>query len=524
MKKRFKNLVKAAVALSVAGTMLLCGCGTETAVEDFEFTGYPMQSDTTLTYFMATSTNLTSICENYGESAFAKALKERTGVNITYVHPVAGQESQTLALYAASDELPDLVENNWYRYTGGPEKAIDENLILPLNDLIEAGEMPNFKKYLEKNPEIDRMIQTDSGQYYAVPFIRGDAKLLVSTGPIIRQDWMEDLGLSAPQSVADLEKILTQFKEKKGAAAPLSVVGLNSLITFAGGFLDFYVDSDGKVQYGLLDDSFKTAVETLHNWYQKGLVDKDFVSLDNATLDSNILNGKTGVTFAAGGSGLGKWLQYMEESDPQFNLSGFALPYALMTGNLTSEYAGYGSVAISAKCKNPKLAARFLDYGFSEEGNMLYNFGVEGVSYTMENGVPTYTDLIMDNPDGWTIAQAMLYHFRAADRGPFVQRVEYIDQYYSTPQQAQALTAWISRAEIEAPMTYPRTTLTADENNEYSTIMTEVEAKAAERVTEFINGSDSMDNYDKLISDIKKLNIDRAIALKQAALDRYNTR
>ena len=33
------------------------------------------------------------------------------------------------------------------------------------------------------------------------------------------------------------------------------------------------------------------------------------------------------------------------------------------------------------KCKNVELAARYLVYGFTEEGHNVYNFGVEGESY-----------------------------------------------------------------------------------------------------------------------------------------------
>ena len=527
MKKNVYTFTKTMLLLLLAGTMLLSGCGQKASNvtdDDFQFAGYPIESDATLTYFMATNTNLTSFAENFGDTEIAKQLEEKTGVKIEYVHPAAGQEKQTLALYAASNELPDLVEYNWYGYTGGPAQAIKENLIIPLNDMLESGELPNLKAYLEAHPEVDKAIQTDDGQYYAFPFVRGAEKLLVSTGPIIRKDWLDELGLSLPQTLEDMENILTQFKEKKGATAPLSTGYLKQTLAMAGGYLDFYVENGTNVRYGVLDDSYKKAVETLRDWYEKGLLDNDFVSIDSQTLDSNMLNGKTGVTYAAGGSGLGKWLESMAATDPSYDLAGFSLPYASIIGNIDSPYFGSGSVAISANCKNPKLAARFLDYGYSEEGRMLYNFGTEGVSYSMVDGEPRYTDEINKNPDGLTMAQAMLKYFRASNVGPFVQSEKYIEQYYAKPQQQAALDAWLERYEIEAPMMYPKATMSADENSEYSSIMTEVDAMVKEKTTQFIIGTLSMDEYDNFISDIKKLNVERAIALKQAALDRYNKR
>ncbi len=526
MKKRLRNATKTALLLTLSGVML-CGCGkgkTTGADDSFKFEGYPIASDVKLTYFMATNTNLTSFAENFGDTEIAKELEKQTGVKIEYVHPAAGQEKQTLALYAASNELPDLVEYNWYGYTGGPAQAIKEKLIIPLNDMLENGELPNLKAYLDENPEVDKAIRTDDGQYYAFPFVRGAEKLLVSTGPIIRRDWLDELGLKLPETLDDMENILTQFKNKKGASAPLSTGYLKQTLAMAGGYLDFYV-ADGKdVRYGVLDDSYKKAVETLHGWYEKGLLDNGFVSIDSQTLDSNILNGKTGVTYGPGGSGLGKWLESMENSNTGFDLEGFSLPYASIIGNIDAPYYGGGSVAISANCKNPKLAARYLDYGYSKEGHMLYNFGTEGVSYTMVDGSPVYTDEIKKNPDGLTMPQAMLKYFRASNVGPFVQDEKYIEQYYARPQQQAALDAWLERYEIENPMMYPKATMSAEENSEYSTIMTEVESAVKEKTTQFIIGTLSMDKYDSFIQDIKKLKVERAIELKQAALERYNKR
>ena len=70
---------------------------------------------------------------------------------------------------------------------------------------------------------------------------------------------------------------------------------------------------------------------------------------------------------------------------------------------VNQNYAYYPdtSVALSAQCRDVEAAARLLDYGYSQEGHMLYNFGIEGVSYTMEDGYPRYTELITNNPQGY---------------------------------------------------------------------------------------------------------------------------
>lgn len=121
----------------------------------------------------------------------------------------------------ASGELPDIIEYNWYSFPGGPEKAIQDGYILELGEVFEKY-AANLTRYLKENPEIDKQVKTDEGHYYVFPFIRGDEILLVSSGPIIRKDWLDDLGLDIPETMEEWYIALKRFKEEKGATAPLT--------------------------------------------------------------------------------------------------------------------------------------------------------------------------------------------------------------------------------------------------------------------------------------------------------------
>lgn len=99
-------------------------------------------------------------------------------------------------------------------YPGGPEKAITDKVILPLNDLIDKS-APNLKKLLQQDKELDKMIKTDNGTYYAFPMIRPDNGL-VFRGPMIRKDWLDELNLQVPTTIDEWYTVLKAFKEKKG--------------------------------------------------------------------------------------------------------------------------------------------------------------------------------------------------------------------------------------------------------------------------------------------------------------------
>lgn len=93
--------------------------------------------------------------------------EKRTGIAIRHLGGVPMQDNKFKYLLA-SGNMPDIFMNNWLQFPGGPEKAIEQGYILPLNDVIDRY-APNFKRMLEENPEIDKMVKTDSGIYYAFP-------------------------------------------------------------------------------------------------------------------------------------------------------------------------------------------------------------------------------------------------------------------------------------------------------------------------------------------------------------------
>ena len=67
-------------------------------------------------------------------------------------------------------------------------------------------------------------------------------------------------------------------------------------------------------------------------------------------------------------------------------------------------------------------------------------------------------------------------------------------------------------------------TMTADENDEFSKIMGDVETYVNEMSAKFIMGIAPLDDYDKFIKTLESMKIGRATEIQQAALDRYFAR
>lgn len=524
MKKRILSAVLAAV-ISVA----MCSCGSdkkETASTDIDLSGYPIETDATLSYWMPLNANVSSVSTSMGDTKFAKERAKRTGVEVEYIHPPVGQQTENFNLMIASGQLPDIIEYNWTKFSGGPDAAINNNVIIPLEDLIKDY-APNLSAYLEKNPDVDKDIRSKDGHIYAFPFIRSEEKLWVSAGPIVRDDWLKELGLEIPKTTEDWENMLIAFRDKKNVKAPLSVRSSDTrfLLALVHAYNGLYQEN-GEVKYGPFESGFKEALQTLNRWYKEGLLDNNYTLVDVTRLDSNVLNGDTGATYQSGGGGLGKWIQSKEE-DSSFSLAGISFPTEVdgspnKFAVVSSKYSGDSSAAISSSCKNPELAVKYLDYLYSEEGHMLANFGVEGESFEWINDYPTYTDAIMKNPDGLTVSQAMAQNFLSSMAGPFIQDVRYIEQYYSTPQQQNALSQWTKSAKASTAAKLPLLFYSSSESKEYSSILNDANKFNSENIAAFISGGRSFDEFDDYIKDLKKLNVERAIEITQAALDEYN--
>jgi putative aldouronate transport system substrate-binding protein len=481
-----------------------------------------------LSYWMPLAQNIAANFPNMGQTPYAQEMQRRTGIQVEYLHP-AGNAAEQFNLMIASGELPDIMESNWLTYRGGPENAIAEGVILRLNDVFE-NHAPNLLAYLKAHPDIDRMVRTDEGSYYCFPFVRGDFGLLLSSGLMLRQDWLEELDLEVPETIDEWHTVLTAFKNRKGLAAPFTNYNfLNMPFAYAWGVTprSFMVGDDGKIKFSPIEDAYRGYLSAIAQWYREGLIDPDILTASYDQVSSKMTRGISGATVAALGSGMGTWTASARPQTPSFKLAGAPIP-VLSKGQkprlsyAVYPYSGQTSAAITAKSKNVETAARFLDWSYGQEGYIFNNFGIEGESFVWENDYPAFTDIVVKNPNGWPIAQGIAAYARSQDSGPFVQDLRYLEQYYSLQEQKDALKLWPFPDMLKYIV--PPLTPTPAESQEFASIMTEINTYQREQEAKFIIGTEPLSNWDSYVKTIKSLGVDRAIEIQTAALSRYNAR
>lgn len=533
MKRKFIKTITILIGISMV-SVLGVGCKSKTQETDSKKESsigeiaYPIKTDVKLTYWTKLDPKVSPSAKTLADTEFAKELEKQTGIKVEWQHAAQGQETEAFNIMIASKELPDIIDRDWSSaYAGGPDKAINDKIIIKLNDVIDKY-APNYKKFVTSDKEIEKMSKTDTGNIYSFSFVRGDDILTTYSGPILRADWLKELNLKAPETLDEFEAVLKAFKEKKNIQYPFTQgkdIDGNFICGVFGFSNGFYIDDNKKVAYGPLNAKYKDYLTVMNRWYKDGLLDKNFASNDGNAVKANMLNSKSGAFLGMLGGGIGTYMNAMKDKDPKFELIGVQYPTANKGDKVKfaqKEWKVNAEAAITVNCKNPDIAARLLDYGYTEKGQMLYNFGTEGVSFKMVNGYPTYQEVVMNNPDKLSIGDAIAKYSRGSYDGPFVQRKEYIEQFMALPQQKETLKIW-SKADTY-PNQYPKATLTPEESSEVATIESDINTYVKEMQLKFIMGSEPLSNVEKFQAQLKTMKIDRAIQLRQAAVERYNKR
>ena len=525
MKKRF-------LLLLIAAALFLCSCDGKLNLPHMEQSKnpYPIESDVVLTYFMPRPNAITAKVLSMNDTPFKQELEKQTGIKVNFIHAPTNMEEQFVSLMIASNDLTDIVEYSWSYFIGENSRNAGADMVVASLDEEMERYSPSFHAYLNHNPDVKKSLAADDGSIYVYPFIRQDEVLKTYRGCMVRADVMENLGLAFPETIEEWDRTLRELKDA-GFDTPifytLNSESMETMNLFVGAFGiggDFYLDGN-VVKYGPYEEPFGEFVRMMALWYKDGLLGDDISGLNASSLNDFMLQGRSAIAYGTVGGTFGMLLPLMNEKGSGFRLA--PLKYPAVKKGMTPEFGhrenklgGYGAM-ISANSMNKALAMRLLDYAYSAEGHKLYNFGIEGVSYTMQEGKPVYTDDILEAErlHGMTIQQAMAQYLRAYTPGPFVQDKQYLMQYYTMPEQKQALEVW-SDTNMSAH-SYPSVMCDESDAKEFNEIMGDVKKYQYEMVYKLITGEETMENLAEYFDMLKKLRIEDAIQIKQRVYDEY---
>ena len=346
---------------------------------------------------------------------------------------------------------------------------------------------------------------------------------------------MDALDLSSPETYEELHHVLLSMKDAYQPAQPLRLLNTgftdyNNLCSGYGISLgstapnNGFYQVDGEIHYGPLEAGFTDYLTMLHQWYQEGVITPAFLDAADPTANSYLGDISTG--------DCGAFFLPLDAYTTLSNMCSFPLAPAMdpvsASGDMTHLAPAPATIvwgpgySVSTACTEPALAVQMLDWLYSEEAQLLGGYGTEGESYTVVDGQPVYTDLVLNNPDGLSATQAIAGYARACYNGPFVQAEEYAEQYYTTQEQKDAIAIWSDTNMGEYVI--PPVTATPDEAKEIASYMAEITTYRDQETIKFIYGDRSFDEWDDYVAAIEKMGLARVLELKEASLERYKNR
>ena len=490
----------------------------------------------TLRIFCEIPDRAAATLKNFNEMVAYQELQKRTGIKLEFIHAPTPSLTEQFNLMIASGDLPELIFYPWNLIPGGPDKAMDDGIIQNIRDPI-AKYAPNFKQILKDNPNVYKDTITDNGRIYWVPQLKMYKEDRTVGGFMIRQDWLDKLGLKVPTTMDEWYTVLKAFKEKDPNGTGKPVIPMISMktndidgierFTYAWGFpADFY-DDNGTVKYGPVQPGYKEFLKTMAKWYAEGLIDPEYLATDRRSHDAKVTSGEAGSFYGLINSFMGTYTANMAKIDPKFNLVSVPLPMS-SDGKRYDFYpdsvrevcnAGF---AFSTKNKYVKESVKMLDYYFTEDGKVLMNLGIEGLTFNIVNGEYLYTDLITNNPNGWSRDQAIAHYTPSGVTARLFQDKRYWLQMAVYPNQIAGMAIF---ADATSERAMPMISIQGDDATTLAGIQNELRTYQREMQAKFIMGQLDIDSqWDTFVKTLDSLRLSNAIDILQQAVTRYDNR
>ena len=333
--------------------------------------------------------------------------------------------------------------------------------------------------------------------------------------------------------------------------------------SFGGGTPMFYVNDQGQACFGGVSDSFRTYLECLSAWYEKGWLDKTF---DQKTSDAHyaidsakIHQGKIGIWYGQQ-STLGN--RIYNQNDPSQTplaegifVAGAPMPINDIYGpeecrNVIPDCtaAGVGMqgspVYITTKAvedgKDIAALCAFFDYFYTEEGAVVKTVGLNqeqvqasGSDFYEKNGLTegAYTN-VSDGEYRYRLADALaldggnLKIAVSADKMPGLALVKSVDKCQSATFRA-SMDAWIKYPNIGLWNGTPGFLIEEEDSKAIDKIRTKLLNYMDAHTMEFIKGQKDVTD-DKTWEDwctmLRKQNYEKALNLVQPYVEKYDFR
>lgn len=340
-----------------------------------------------------------SVKVKWGEDPISQEITKETGVSMDIEYDAGGDASQKIGIMMASDSLPDIILSI---QNSDVAKLIDGGQLVALDDYITK-EGVNVKKVF--GDKIDRMKYEKDGKIYG--FNREwDSQPLNSPVQInVQIAVLKEAGYPKITTLDDLYNLIKDYKAKHPQINGQDTIGVeswgdsygwsttinNAALRTAGSQDngDYIVDPNTyQAKLGITTDAAKTYFKWLNKLYNDGLYDPESLIQKRDMFAAKVSSGRVLVTTDA----------YWDLGSCEAALRQAGMPercYAKIplyssedaaANSHINDYDPSGSwkTVIAKSCKDPERAFIFFDTMWSTDMQVLCNWGIKDVNYTVD--------------------------------------------------------------------------------------------------------------------------------------------
>ena len=467
-----------------------------------------------------------------------QAMEERTNVHINYQCYGQTEMLEKFTMILNTGEYPDILfPAGPAVYPGGYEQGIKDGVLIDMHEYIDY--MPNYKALLESNPEARKQAAYDDGKFHGIRVINGRDDGVAEPAPgfriAYREDLLKKMGEDLPTTIDEWHDLFVKCRDAGMTAActlehdggsPFSLAW-EVMTDWSQRYMQYDQETQ-KIDFGPMTDGFGEYLETMRQWYAEGLIDKNFTAGNYIIIAdySNIENDQTMLLDLWFGNMTGSYM-YDEGfvSNPDVYIKACPAP-TLKEGDPVVGYSNNSlieqEIYVTTACEDPVLAAKWLDYLYSEEGMKYRFYGIEGKSYTYdENGSLAYTDEILHPADGLSPSQALSHYamgnyigywnFEAGEKLTVTDKNELVESG----------KIW---SDVDKNIAVPRgVVLSAEEEEIINQYYTDIETLVQEHMVKYIIGQDDT-TQEEFVEQLKQYGIEQILECYQNAADRYKSR
>ncbi len=329
---------------------------------------------------------------------FFKYLAQKMNVDFELEQTL--ETDQRISLMFASDSVPDLVWGIRLSNNDVMVYGMQEGMLLNWKDLITPELMPNTYQAMQDYPDAFTASTAPDGNIYTLPMITGSS-YYTNTGTFsaairmyINKDWMDACGITEiPTTLDEYLEVLRTFKEKdpmglgenniplignqeKDKTFVWNALGFHGTATQAYG--TSFDLKDNQLVLPCYTEEAKEFITFYNTLYNEGLISPDYFTLDQTAARGLMASGVCGVlgdsTLTAIGDAWPSWVALSPLTSDVNDVAVAAFNPGYSVGQL---YA-------SAYTEHPEVLARIVDYMYSDEGALYYNYGpMKGTEETL---------------------------------------------------------------------------------------------------------------------------------------------